>query len=136
MTTGTTNADYTVARDKLGGAISSNLEDAEKRDLPTHPKEVADDLRGGYVRDAALLTALFTPAVHAEYVEGYEASGNDVAEDAFLDFCIQELNEQIAYLALVAWPNAIGRDYAWGALSFPLKNQWSDKVAFLEKKEN
>jgi hypothetical protein len=61
--------------------------------------------------------------------------GYDVAEDDFIDFCIQELNENIAYLALIAWPQAIGRDYAWSALRFSL-TQWTDKVTLIEEKED
>ena len=132
----TTNADYTVARDKLGKAITRDLEAAEKLELPDYPKKLADELRGGYVRDAEMLTGIFTPRIHAGYVESYELMGKDVAEDDFLDFCIRELNEQVAYLALLAWPRVVGRDDAWSALSYLLKGRWKDKVAFLEEKED
>ena len=136
MTTATTNADYAVAHKNLGKAITRDLEAAGKRELPDYPKEVADELRGGYVRDAEMLTAIFTPTLHAGYVGSYELMGKDVADDDFLDFCIRELNEQVAYLALVSWPRVVGRDDAWSALSFPLRGRWKDKVAFLEEKEN
>lgn len=69
---------------------------------------------------------LFTPEYYAQCVECYDG---DTASHDFLDFCVQELNENLAHLALIAWPNAIGREHAWSALSFPLKVQWGDKVS-------
>lgn len=62
--------------------------------------------------------------------------GKDLDDDDFLDFCIRELNEQVAYLALLAWPRVVGRDEAWSALSSCLEGRWKDKVAFLEEKED
>ena len=122
--------DYQAARAQLEGAISKKLAMVEDKTLASLPRYVADDMRGGYVRDVAVLLSPFTPDYYAECVEGFDG---DAADHAFLDFCIQELNEYHAYLALVAWPNAVGRDYAWPALSFPLEQRWADKVSILEE---
>jgi hypothetical protein len=86
-------------------------------------------MRGGYLRDVAGLVSLFTPDYYAECVEAFDG---DTDEHAFLDFCIQEMNENLAYLALCAWPNAIGREHAWSALSFPLEQKWADKVSIID----
>ena len=122
--------DYQAARAQLEGAISKKLAMVEYKTLASLPQEVADDMQGGYVRDVAVLLSPFTPDYYAELVASFDG---DAAEHAFLDFCIQELNEYHAYLALVAWPNAVGREYAWPALSFPLEQQWADKVSIREE---
>jgi hypothetical protein len=118
--------DYQAVRAQLEGAISRNLAEQEEKWLAKLPnKEVADETRGAYVPDVASLMSLFTPDYYVECVESFDG---EPASHAFLDFCIREMNEKIAYLALVAWPNAIGRDDAWSALSFPLSQLWGDKV--------
>ena len=122
--------DYQAVRAQLEGAISEALASAEEVFLARLGGEIADDLRGGYVGDTAKLMSLFTPDSLASYAEAFDG---DTSEHDFLDFCIQEMNELIAYLALVAWPNAIGRDYAWSALSFPLSQQWTDKVSIIDE---
>lgn len=122
--------DYQAVRAQLEGAISQKLAMVEDETLAKLPKEVADDMRGGYVRDVAGLVSLFTPDYYAGCVDAFDG---DTAEHAFLDFCIQEMNENLAYLALCAWPNAIGREHAWSALSFPLEQQWADKVSIIEE---
>lgn len=123
--------DYQAVRAQLEGAISANLAEQEEEWLAKLPnKEVADETRGAYVRDVASLMSLFTPDYYAQCVDAFDG---DTDEHAFLDFCIQEMNENIAYLALVAWPNAIGRDDAWSALSFPLEQQWADKVSIIDE---
>ena len=122
--------DYQAVRAQLEGAISEKLASAEEKTLATLPEKIADDLRGDYVGTTAKLMSLFTPDILASYADAFDG---DTAEHAFFDFCIQEMNEQIAYLALVAWPNAIGRDYAWPALSFPLEQRWADKVSIIDE---
>lgn len=117
--------DYQAVRAQLEGAIQQKLQRVETQALSGQPKEVADELRGGYLTDTAKLLSIFTPEYFAQTVEFYEG-GDD--EHDFLDYCISAMNEEIAYLALCAWPNAIGRDTAWSALSFPLEQQWADKV--------
>jgi hypothetical protein len=122
--------DYQAVRAQLEGAISQQLAMVEDKTLAQVPEDVADELRGGYVRDVAGLVSLFTPDYYAECVESFDG---DLASHDFLDFCVQEMNENLAYLALCAWPNAIGREYAWSALSFPLEQRWADKVSIIDE---
>ena len=123
--------DYQAVRAQLEQAFSKNLAEVEEQALAQLPnKEVADEIRGSYVKDTAALVSLFTPDYFAGCVEAFDG---DPASHDFLDFCVQELNENLAYLALVAWPNAIGREYAWSALSFPISQRWGDKVSFNEE---
>ena len=122
--------DYQAVRAQLEGAISEALASAEEKKLATLPDDVAEMVRGEYVGDTAKLLSLFTPDYFAGCVEAFDGNTD---EHAFLDFCIQEMNENLAYLALCAWPNAIGREHAWSALSFPLEQQWADKVSIIEE---
>ena len=117
--------DYQAVRAQLEQAFSKNLAEVEAQALAKMPKAVAEEMSGGYVRDVSALVSLFTPDYFAECVEAYDG---DTAEHEFFDFCISEMNETIAYLALCAWPKVVGGDTAWGALSFALEQQWSDKV--------
>lgn len=117
---------YQAVRAQLEGAISRNLAEKEAEWLVRLPDEVSDEIRGKYIKDAASLMSLFTPDYFAECVEGFDG---DIADHAFLDFCVAEMNEKIAFLALVAWPLAYDRDEAWSALSFSLGEKWADKVS-------
>ena len=118
--------DYQAVRAQLEGAISQSLAEQEEEWLAKLPKDVAEGMRGDYVRDVARLVSLFTPDYYAEYVESFDG---DIASHDFLSLCLQEMNETIAYLALVAWPKAICKDHSWSALTFPLEQQWADKVS-------
>ena len=124
--------DYQAVRAQLEQAFSKNLAEVEAQALAKMPKAVAEEMSGGYVRDVSALVSLFTPDYFAECVEAYDG---DTAEHEFFDFCISEMNETIAYLALCAWPKVVGGDTAWGALSFALEQQWSDKVSFKDEEE-
>ena len=124
------NTDYQAVRAQFEDAIGGNLAEKEAEWLSKLPDEVSDELRGGYVQDTASLMSLFTPEYYAECVDNYE--GN-ITDPRFYLACIQEMNEKIAYLALTAWPNAIDRDAAWVALSYPLGNQWADRVSIKGK---
>ena len=118
--------DYQAVRAQLEGAIQQNLLEEETKALAKHKPAIADDLHGSYLTDTARLMSLFTPELFSACVENYDGG---TAEYEFFDSCIQEMNEEIAYLALVAWPNVVGKEGAWSALSLPLEQQWSDKVS-------
>ncbi len=119
--------DYQAVRAKIEGTILPKLAEFEEYSLAQLSKHVADEMRGIHVKNTANLMSLFTSDLYEDCVSAY---GADASSDDFVDFCLQELNDKIAFMSLVAWPVAYDREGAWSALSFHMP-QWADKVSII-----
>ena len=114
--------DYQAVRAQLEEAILPNLAEFEDRIRAGLPEKLAEEMRGIHIKNTDNLLCLFTPELYADCLETYNG------ELSFIGFCLREMNEKIAFMALVSWPVAYDREGSWSALSFYM-DKWTDKVS-------